>query len=298
MRVLNLGCGVQSSTLYLMACAGKLDIDCAIFADTQAEPDDVYAYLRYLRRQSGPPIHIGTAGNLEQDLLKACGREMPHRVSNPPFFVKLFAPYPTTFIRYVTVSWDDDKHAQQSELFARPTLYAAPLANEQGMLFRQCTRDYKIRVIERVIRTLAGNTRKLADNAITQLYGISMDEMERMTESKHRWAQHGYPLIERRMTREDCQTWLADNGHPLAPKSACYFCPYRSDAGWKHMQQTQPKTYARAVKFDRLMRSRGSLPNVRGNVYVHRSCQPLVAVNFDDASVDMFSDECAGVCGV
>ena len=38
MRVLSLGAGVQSSTLLLMACHGELELDAAIFADTQWEP--------------------------------------------------------------------------------------------------------------------------------------------------------------------------------------------------------------------------------------------------------------------
>lgn len=295
MRFLSLGCGVQSSTLYLMACAGELHIDGAIFADTQAEPQSVYTYLRYLQKQNGPPIHIGTAGDLGHDILQACGRDVPHRVSNPPFFTKLTAPYPTTFIRYVTAGQDED---EQGAFFEAPRLYATPLATTDGMLFRQCTRDYKIRVIERLFRKLTGPTRKLKDNAVTQMFGITMDELERMTQSKHRWCQHAYPLIDRRMTRSDCQQWLADHGHPPAPKSACYFCPYRSDAGWLEMQRSEPIMFRNATVFDRALRSRGHLPNVRADVYVHRSRQPLQTVNFTTANQDMFSEECAGVCGV
>lgn len=37
-RVLSLGAGVQSSTLLLMAVHGEIQIDRAIFADTQSEP--------------------------------------------------------------------------------------------------------------------------------------------------------------------------------------------------------------------------------------------------------------------
>lgn len=48
MRVLSLGAGVQSSTLLPMAIEGELQIDRAIFADTQWEPRAVYQWLEYL----------------------------------------------------------------------------------------------------------------------------------------------------------------------------------------------------------------------------------------------------------
>jgi len=43
-NVLSLGAGVQSSTMALMAAKGEITPmpDCAIFADTQAEPQSVY----------------------------------------------------------------------------------------------------------------------------------------------------------------------------------------------------------------------------------------------------------------
>ena len=46
-NVLSLGAGVQSSTMALMAAMGEITPmpDCAIFADTQAEPKSVYDYL-------------------------------------------------------------------------------------------------------------------------------------------------------------------------------------------------------------------------------------------------------------
>ena len=69
-RILNLGAGVQSTTLYLMFRAGLIvpQIDVAIFADTQEEPAAVYAHLAWLRSLDGPPIWVRTAGKLGDDL--------------------------------------------------------------------------------------------------------------------------------------------------------------------------------------------------------------------------------------
>ncbi|ANS02942.1 hypothetical protein [uncultured Mediterranean phage uvDeep-CGR0-AD1-C123] len=46
LEVISLGAGVQSSVMALMAAHGELPIpECAIFADTQFEPRQVYEHL-------------------------------------------------------------------------------------------------------------------------------------------------------------------------------------------------------------------------------------------------------------
>ena len=51
LRVLSLGAGVQSSTLALMIHKGEIPmVDCAIFADTQAEPPKVYDWLKFIKK--------------------------------------------------------------------------------------------------------------------------------------------------------------------------------------------------------------------------------------------------------
>jgi hypothetical protein len=65
-HVLNLGAGVQSTTLYLMYLRGKIQpqIECAIFADTGEEPDSIYRHLEWLKSLAGPPIVTVKAGTL------------------------------------------------------------------------------------------------------------------------------------------------------------------------------------------------------------------------------------------
>ncbi len=80
MRILSLGAGVQSSTLLLMACEGELQIDAAIFADTQWEPAAVYEWLELLKnkaRDSGVPLYCVTNGDLRADALAGSFQAMP-----------------------------------------------------------------------------------------------------------------------------------------------------------------------------------------------------------------------------
>ncbi|MFQ5591612.1 MAG: hypothetical protein ACE5HE_10650 [Phycisphaerae bacterium] len=54
LRILNLGAGVQSTTLAFMAHNGAIPaFDYAIFADTQGEPKAVYAHLKWLIAEDG-----------------------------------------------------------------------------------------------------------------------------------------------------------------------------------------------------------------------------------------------------
>lgn len=71
-RFLSLGAGVQSSTIYLMACEGQEQIDAAIFADTGWEPWWVYQHLDGLEKvgkAAGIPIYRVQYRNLRTDAL-------------------------------------------------------------------------------------------------------------------------------------------------------------------------------------------------------------------------------------
>jgi hypothetical protein len=72
LRIVSLGAGVQSTAMALMAAHGEIGPmpDCAIFADTQDEPPEVYENLRWLRSPNVLPfpVHIATAGKLSERL--------------------------------------------------------------------------------------------------------------------------------------------------------------------------------------------------------------------------------------
>lgn len=164
-----------------------------------------------------------------------------------------------------------------------------------GPLGRQCTRDFKVRPIRRHLQKIRQG------QPITMLIGISLDEFQRARTSDVKYITNEYPLLTLRMTRDDCLAWMRDHGYPEPPKSACYFCPYRSDRGWRQMRDGDPESWAKAVEFDQ--RVRDSRHNLRGSVYLHRSLVPLPMVDLSTprersaaaGQVDMFeTGECDG----
>lgn len=105
------------------------------------------------------------------------------------------------------------------------------------------------------------------------------------------------------MTRGACLEWLEAHGYAIPPKSACTFCPYRSDTGWRDMKANDPASFAEAVEVDRLVRDSAGFATARKNqLFVHRSLKPLDQVDLSTAEergqLNLFLNECEGLCGV
>ena len=264
MRVLSLGAGVQSTTLALMAARGEIEPpDCAIFADTGAEPQHVYRHLDWLETMLPYPVHRVQArwGNLGDAVIDAFASGT--RRASLPFYTR----------------------------------------NPDGMLPRQCSKEAKVRPITAKVREMLGvkpGARVPAGVTVEMWLGISTDEAHRMKPSESPWIEHRWPLIDAGMNRRRCLAWLERHGYPIPGKSACVWCPYHSDEMWRTMKAQQPADFAQAVAFDAAIRNGAAA--MPGTLFVHRSRQPLDQVDLstwaDRGQGDLFGEECEGICGV
>lgn len=259
-RIVSLGAGVQSSTVALMAARGELGPmpDAAIFADTGWEPKHVYAWLHWLEAQLPFPVYRVSAGNLRKDAIER-QNTTGQRFAAIPWFMKL---------------------KNGSDVMGR----------------RQCTREYKLRPIQRkVVELLGGRPKGGAEVWI----GISTDEVIRMKDSRVQYITNRWPLIEARMSRADCLRWFEKNGLRKPPKSSCIGCPFHSDAQWRWLRDEDQDAWADAVEVDRAIRNQAGS---KGQQYMHRSLKPLDQVDLrTDAEIgqaDLFNNECEGMCGV
>lgn len=264
-RVISLGAGVQSTTMALMAAKGEITPmpDCAIFADTGWEPKKIYAHLDWLEKQLPFPVHRVSGGNLREALVgRASGGTTSVRAV--PFFIK------------------------------RPD-------GELAMALRQCTKAHKLDPIWRKCRDLLGYAprTRIPARSLEMWIGISTDEMVRMKDPMAKWLVHRWPLIEKRMNRNDCLQWMSRSDYPEPAKSSCLGCPYHNDRQWREIRDGDPEGWADAVEVDRLIRR---MPGVRGEQYMHRSMVPLDEVDLSTAEergqLNFFHDECDGMCGV
>lgn len=267
LRVISLGAGVQSTTMALMAALGEIGPmpDCAIFADTGAEPLAVYRHLDWLEGVLPFPVHRVSAGNLRDEIVGAM--------------------------------------SGSNRINARPPFFTA----SGGMLHRQCTQDYKILPITKKVRELVGlkkGQRAPKVPIVEQWIGISMDEAIRMKPSRLPFIRHRWPLIEKEMHRRHCLVWCEERQYPKPAKSACTFCPYTDNARWRDMKANDPASFAEAVAIDKAIRPGMPGPRRPRNEawFVHRDRVPLDEVDLstpeDHGQLNMFNNECEGMCGV
>jgi len=168
-----------------------------------------------------------------------------------------------------------------------------------GLAMRQCTLDFKVTPILREI-----NARRHGRHVI-QYLGISYDEAQRMRRPAKPWITNSYPLVERVIRRHDCIEWMRRAGYPEPPRSACVFCPYRSDAEWLRLREESQEDFNAAVRYERNLKAAFSqIPTLRGTPYLHRSLRPLADVDFDSGANDRQAElqfgmvnECDGMCG-
>lgn len=241
--------------------------EAAIFADTRAEPTSVYRWLDRLELMLPFPVVRVSHGDLGADAALVV------RSRNDRDYVKATIP---AFVKTVD--------------------------GRSGPMIRGCTRDYKIRPIEKEIR------RRRNGRPVIQWIGISLDEVVRMKPARTKWITNRWPLVELRISRSDCQRWLDkrglkyENGEVVVvPRSACSFCPFHTDLEWKRLRDHEPEAFASAVTFEgklqaaflKTRRLDGSLP------FLHKSGEPLAQIAFDSPQTSFTWDaECEGICGV
>ena len=263
LNIISLGAGVQSSTMALMAAHGEITPmpDGAIFADTGWEPQVVYEWLAWIETKLPfEVIHVRRPGlDLGEYSIDIANNEVP-RGSIPPWY----------------------------------------LDKPDGMLPIQCSKEFKTRPVQNKIREILGlRPGQCGPKSIKvrQWIGISLDEAHRMKPCELKYIQNYWPLIEMRMNRGDCLGWMEAKGYPQPPKSSCIFCPFKGDQQWASMRNYAPNDWAKAVKFDAQIRP--GYHGMIGMAYVHKQRVPLDQVMFrHDGQLDMFGNECEGMCGV
>ena len=273
LRVLSLGAGVQSSTLALMIEKGQVPmVDAAIFADVKGEPKSVYTHLDWLEKQLSYPVYRVTWRDLKQDILDAA--EGKYTAFTAPFFTK------------------------------------NPITGKKGLLRRQCTNMYKIGPVVQQVRKMLGlekGEKRRKGTRVEMLMGISRDEVFRIKTNRLKYITNVYPLVDLKMTRSDCLTWMEEFNYPKPPRSACTFCPYHSNEEWREIKKNKEE-WDEVVAMDRAIRhqEKHKIKNknsteILDELFLHREGIPIDQVDFNkkkkEDQLDLFQSECEGMCG-
>lgn len=147
----------------------------------------------------------------------------------------------------------DDVQTLYQETLTKKAIPIPVFMSGGGPGRRNCTSDWKISVVKKWMRENAGATKK---NRVPLGVGISVDESHRMrTDDPERdpYLIKEYPLIDLMMTRSKCQEIIIKAGLPLAPKSSCWFCPYKRRSEWTKMRTEEPELWQKAVELEQFI---------------------------------------------
>lgn len=262
LRCFSYGGGVQSTAALVLAVQGKIDFPVFLFSnvgDDSEHPDT----LRYVNEIAKPYADTNGIELIELRHIRRDGEE-------ETLYRKLTRPG------------------------SRSTGIPIYLEGSGAPGRRSCTSQFKIERIA-IWQRRHGATKN--DPAITGL-GISLDEFQRArTDSGIATQVLTYPLIDMRLTRQDCIRIIENANLPVPPKSSCWFCPFHRPAAWRELQRHNPDLFDRAVELEKVLSDRSEMLG-HGKVYLNRKLQPLDQV-FAGHQLDMFDpdDVCeSGFC--
>lgn len=148
---------------------------------------------------------------------------------------------------------------------------------------RECTQKYKIRPRRRKLREILGyhaTNPPSPPPLTTELWlGISLDEHTRTKGNTVKYAIHRWPLIEMKMTRQNCIDYLTKHRLPVPPKSGCVCCPFNTPARWRKIRESAD--WQKVVAFDEAHRNGPLAQDLEAPLYLWRGLQPLRSTDFN-----------------
>lgn len=257
LRVFSYGGGVQSTAALVLAGQGKIDFPVFLFANV-GDDSEHPATLEYVNAVAKP---YAAAQGIELVELRYERKTGARKGEIRTIFQTLIDP--------------NQSNAIIPMRFGRTGVPAQ----------RACTSDYKVR---RIAAWLKEHGATDNDPAIVGL-GISLDEFQRArNDSGFTTHRNIYPLIDMRITRQDCINIIARADLSIPPKSSCWFCPFRSNATWQQLKNETPELFDRAVALEKIV-SKKSEDRGRDKLFLHRRCIPLDQAVGEQA--DMFADD-------
>jgi hypothetical protein len=153
-------------------------------------------------------------------------------------------------------------------------------SGEVGKLPTLCSNEWKVRVFQRWLRE---NGVKGADIWI----GYSIDEKKRIRAQQGPW-QHRWPLIEKRLRRQDSINYVERMGWPTPPRSACWMCPNMNDLERKEQKENEPEDFKKAVLFEKAIQKEDDC------VWLTQRAIPLDEIDYNEESdqTDLFESHC------
>ena len=149
--------------------------------------------------------------------------------------------------------------------------------------FRWCTDKFKRSPLNKLAKSM-GATKT---NPMVKALCISLDESDRVNENtaklkEPKYIKLEYPLLDRKLTREDCKKIILDAGLPLPVKSGCWFCPFAKKEEWRRLKIEKPELFQQAIIMEQ--------NNAKFPERTLKFTKPLSMINFNYSLNDFDSD--------
>jgi hypothetical protein len=263
-HIISLGAGVQSSTMALMAAHGEITPmpKCAIFADTQDEPQSVYRWLDWLERQLPFPVVRVTKGKLSESATK--------------FY-----------------------HSERNQKF---TVQSIPAFSDGGRVIwpRQCTSDFKVYPIDRELtRQMRDSGTKSCVKWIgISLDEIHRMKQSRRNNVIHRWPLIEHRIKRHNCLR----WMEANGYPEPPRSACIYCPYHSDTEWRRLRDKEPEEFAKAVKFEGEMQNAYRQIRQIRQIPFLHRSCVPLDQVDFstdeDHGQQVMFGNECEGLCGV
>lgn len=120
--------------------------------------------------------------------------------------------------------------------------------NWQGIpirTWRHCTHKFKSRPLD-----------KYADKPCETMIGYDFNERKRCRIKNKGRITFTFPLVKKKINREQCVKIIQDHGLLVPIKSGCYLCPFQSKADWKRLRDKHPDLFKKAMALEKNAQTR------------------------------------------
>ncbi len=276
LKILSYGAGTPSTTLALMACENARCIDSGRDPPWPLVP--VYDYVLFCDLHA-EPSWVRRQADFVADACAEAG--------------------------IIYKELDADLYGDFSRNFGRARVAAIPFwtigpDGKKGKMPRQCTCDYKIKVIERFVRyeLLGYVPRQRAPwwdvHAHEMHMGIMADERRRAKKSTQTLFENKYPLVEMGWTRADCFQYNKETWGLETWASSCVFCPFHTSYFYHWLREHEPDSYDKARCVDHLLEINKAVPPLKSALYLtkhHKRLRELTAADCNDAQTFSYEEQ-------
>lgn len=148
---------------------------------------------------------------------------------------------------------------------------------KKGRMMRNCTLDYKIRLIQNYVRWellgyKKGQRVKPEDIKTHQMHiGFSAEEKHRCSDNPHQMFVNRFPLVEMGLERKGNYAYIKDIWGLETKASACTFCPFHRNYFFQHLKYHYWKEYTDLVTFDQMLEKEQPNTIIQNKLFISRS---------------------------